>query len=577
MKLRHAVSKVKTWVATHRKALGFSLLGLAVLSVSVQLVYPYGHALPLASVAGESVGMKQRPAITLAIQDSFADATVRLRSGDHEFSEPLRNLGATVDADEMANHAVSYPLLFRFVPFSIFWYQPGLERYQLQFDETRLGTMSERYSKKLSVEAVNAGIKLDDGNLDVTEAKNGHQVTTDELKERLVSTKYNWGETVIDVNGTTLEPRVSNASIADIRQQAERILDQKITVSVVGKKTFTPDRPMIASWLSLHNGQDGTVRLSANKQTMNKYVATVAEETTTKPTETVVSLLDGKETARKNGTTGRGISTDTLVNELVKSIEYPQGAPVAISLERQPLKPPVSYKRSYTNSQRGLEIYVKDMADSGDINIAVRQLGGAGWTADGDSAESIASASTYKPMLMLKVFDDIDDRELKWKDKIGNETVQDCFESIIVRSSNECAEALIKRYGVFELTEYLHGRGFSKGTGFTFKETTQTTAADLAKLMVGIEDGSLIKKKYRDMMLEKMGRQIFRQGIPAGTTAKVYDKVGFLWDYLHDAAIVDHPEGRYVLVVMTKGESWQKIADITRDIEAILYGDGLSR
>ena len=73
------------------------------------------------------------------------------------------------------------------------------------------------------------------------------------------------------------------------------------------------------------------------------------------------------------------------------------------------------------------------------------------------------------------------------------------------------------------------------------------------------------------MLLEKMNRQIYRQGVPSGTDAKVYDKVGFLWDYVHDAAIVRHPKGTYVIVVMTKGASYQRIAEITKQVERILY------
>ena len=59
--------------------------------------------------------------------------------------------------------------------------------------------------------------------------------------------------------------------------------------------------------------------------------------------------------------------------------------------------------------------------------------------------------------------------------------------------------------------------------------------------------------------------------VPAGTSATVADKVGFLYGYLNDAAIVYHPSGTYVLSVMTDRLSWGKIAEITRKIEGIMY------
>ena len=76
---------------------------------------------------------------------------------------------------------------------------------------------------------------------------------------------------------------------------------------------------------------------------------------------------------------------------------------------------------------------------------------------------------------------------------------------------------------------------------------------------------------YEAMLLEKMGRQLYPYGIPAGSKGKVYDKVGFLWSYIHDTGIVYHPKGTYVLTVMTSGYSYAKIAEITRQVEAIMY------
>jgi beta-lactamase class A len=70
-------------------------------------------------------------------------------------------------------------------------------------------------------------------------------------------------------------------------------------------------------------------------------------------------------------------------------------------------------------------------------------------------------------------------------------------------------------------------------------------------------------------MLGAMKRNIYRQGVPAGASGQVADKVGFLWGLLHDSAIVYSPSGTYVLVVLTDGSSWRAIADLTREIEAL--------
>jgi hypothetical protein len=68
-----------------------------------------------------------------------------------------------------------------------------------------------------------------------------------------------------------------------------------------------------------------------------------------------------------------------------------------------------------------------------------------------------------------------------------------------------------------------------------------------------------------------MSRQIWRKGIPSGTAGWTSDKVGFLWDYVHDVGVIHHPRGTYVMAVMTKGANYGVIAQITREIEEVLY------
>ena len=137
--------------------------------------------------------------------------------------------------------------------------------------------------------------------------------------------------------------------------------------------------------------------------------------------------------------------------------------------------------------------------------------------------------------------------------------------------TNPCAEAWLNSWGRDNVNNFVYEHGFSRGTTFTDPVATHTTAADLAKFMIGLEDGSLVGGAYRDRLLHSLSVHPYRSGVPAGSAGQVWDKVGFLWDYVHDAAIVRHPKGRYVIVVMTKGRSYATIAGITREVEKIMY------
>ncbi len=577
MKIRETGRRVGAWYKRHSKKVWLGALGVMVLSVAAQMLYPYDRALPFASVAGESVGWQKRPEITLAAQERFRASTVTMTSGEQSETVGLAELGARVDADAMATHAVEYPMIFRVVPFSALWYQPQLDRYRLSFDDTRLAEMSAEYAELLSVDATNAGLAIESGELEVTAADNGQAVSAERVAEALKTASYNWDETTVAIDNTVVEPRVSDASVTEIRQQAETILSQELTVRIIDQRTFSPTREMLASWIALEADDDGMIRLASDTAALDEYVDMIAGVTTRQPSDTVVSLVDDKETDRQEGREGLGIDPAELRQQLEQTVEFPQEQPRTVTLERQPIEPPISYERSYTSSRAGLEAYVKDAA-SKNISIAVQQLDGRKWQASGNGDVAMPAASTYKLYVMLRVFDDLAARGIKWRDMIGQENLRTCFERMIVESANACAEALIKRYGADDLNEYLERKGFSDETDFTNKKAVQTTADDLLKLLVGIENNQLVRARYHNMLFEKMSRQVYRQGIPAGAgaDATVYNKVGFLWDYLHDAAIVDHPDGDYALVIMTRNQSWDEIADITRDVEAILYGSGVS-
>lgn len=75
----------------------------------------------------------------------------------------------------------------------------------------------------------------------------------------------------------------------------------------------------------------------------------------------------------------------------------------------------------------------------------------------------------------------------------------------------------------------------------------------------------------REYLLTALKRHHYTKGIPSGSKGSAHNKVGFLWDYSNDSAVVYHPRGTYTIAVLTKGLSFYAIADITREIEAIMY------
>ena len=303
---------------------------------------------------------------------------------------------------------------------------------------------------------------------------------------------------------------------------------------------------------------------------MLQYVNGINGKVAVAPQSVTVTVVDGNETGRSGGANGSALDTSAVTDAL--SVALIDGAkPATVTAAMQPVAPGITYARSYTNSQEGLRAYVAYATSTQNVRIVVQQLDGPGWGASGRADESLPSASTYKLFVAKMLFKKMDEGAIHWDDPILDTNVSGCFDRMTIASTNPCAVEWLQQFGRDNMNDYVHSLGFSGGTSFTHPTAVHTTAGDLAKFMIGLENGSLIGGDYRNRLYQSLSSHPYRNGIPTGVKGTVYDKVGFLWDYVHDSAIVYGPKGTYVLVIMTKGYSYAYIANVARQIESIMY------
>jgi beta-lactamase class A len=104
-----------------------------------------------------------------------------------------------------------------------------------------------------------------------------------------------------------------------------------------------------------------------------------------------------------------------------------------------------------------------------------------------------------------------------------------------------------------------------------------TTARDLGVLFAALADGRAASPASGREMLDILGRQQFKEGIPAGLPpgTLVEHKTGWIGEVVyHDAAIVRPQDGApYVLVVLTGGIKEDSVAyALVADLSRMVYG-----
>jgi hypothetical protein len=570
--VRHHYFRVMPNKKHHRVAIWVVFLVSSTM-IALQMLYPLDQAVPFARLQNTNVGWwtDEELAGELATRFDKTSITVKAQSGEG-YTMPLKNAGAEQQASASIETLSNYPYWQRFIPFSILWQMPHVTTSSMVFSPSVIGTFSDSAATKLSYDSTNASLAIKNGELVATDDKNGQVVRSDDVRRILeVYPDYTLGSgNTLTVESKELEPTTTSADFDDVRSSAERALGREIKL-VVGDAIISPTDKQRALWLEISSDKAGKPLLALNKKAVKKYIGTLDATYGSPAGTTKISIVNGIETGRSVGKAGKQINSEVAVASIQSAMFDDEVAVMEVNLTFVPVQPTVEYNGRYTASEEGLRAYVRDQTSSGAIAISIKQLSGKGWAAEGGANTSRVSASTFKLYVALYLFDQMNKGRIGWNDGMLDTTVSGCFDRMTIASTNPCAYDWLSRWGRTNVNNFVYSNGFSRGTTFTNPQATQTTANDLLKFMIGLENGSLIGGAHRDRLLHSLHVHPYRYGVPTGSSGDTYDKVGFLWDYVNDAAIVRHSGGTYAISVMTKGYGYAKIATITREVEKIMY------
>lgn len=546
------------------------LLSLVTIVVIVQLVYPSDRTLPFASVAGASFGGKTKPELEARINDLYHESRITFRVGAVEKEKlSFDNLGATPNTTVMAAKALEYPLWQRFLPLSILFTKPNYEEVIVDFDSDKLEQVAASEAAILHVEPINATIAIENEKPTIKQETAGAKVESAALRQSIVAADYRLGAiNIVDVIHEATPASRRSEDVQSLAVQAEKALDGDFSIAYSGQFVAV-DRKTRSDWLEFTDGQNGELVVGYNVEKIGEYLnANIAAKVAVAAGTIKVKTVDSVEVSRTPGGAGKALDIAKSSEEIGKALVA--DAPLATVVIAN-VAPRVIYDRSYSSTHAGLNSYLNDLANDANIKASVHQIGGNNWGGEAKGSVADVAASTYKLYTAVYTLDQIDQGKIAMSSPVNGTSVGSCLEKMIVVSDNACAEALRDKFGAKNINQFLYDRGYSRSTTFIDASAVKTTTNDLMKVLIDIQTASIIQPNSRDYLLGLMKRQVYRKGVPAGAGATVANKVGFLWDYLNDAAIVYHPRGTYAIAIITKGQSWAKIAEITRQVEKIMY------
>lgn len=547
---------------------GFLLFIVAILLV--QIFYSKDLVRPFIKFEGKNIGFTNRVDFENSIHKIFNDSVVKLKFDGVEKDYKYADLGFEISLDGSQKDIFDYDLWKRFLPFSIFEVR-DFSGIKLSVKREKLKIFAEKFVKENSKSAERAILRIDEnGEVILKDAEKGREFNVDELIDFFEKNVANLAIKSFDIPYRKTNIEDKNNYIA-VKNKLNKFLEQGLILSYEGKD-FKIERREFSDFINIEV-LENEIKLLPKQEKINQKIAELNKKVEQPAKQVKVIFEDGVEIRREGGKRGRRISISDFSN---KMSQYLAGDNFSGKINISPEEVPSTEQKIYTFSRtsKGLRAKIESIARKyRNVKISVKQLDSDGWQASYRGGEPTVSASTYKLFVAMRVFEWMRQDNHNWGSGAHhNMSIDACFNEMIVVSTNRCSEAWLAQFGRAEMNEYIYRNGISGATNFNTGNATTTSADDLVRILEKIHYGSWVSGEQQEYLLGLLARQKHRKGIPSASKGQVFDKVGFLWDYTNDAAIVKHPRGTYIVAIMTKGSGgYPTIAQITRELEEFMY------
>lgn len=562
------------WLGRHwKRVLVFGLGGVLVLTIIGQLFYPSDRMVPFATVEGQNYSGWSKSDVITSLDALYKNRTIDMyfKNASSVYVQPKpADIGLSIRNDFRIN-GLEYPWYYRLVPSSILWVHAITNDSSPSFDTNP--TVVTDYAKKVfgeecHVEPQNASLRATDTSLEVVKSSIGGDCDTEKLIDSLLIVRPTLAEARVDIEGQEVKPAVSDAAAQNLADDILTGIGEGVTVTA-GDLTRQIPKKELLSWMDFDTTSD-KLEYSFNAKRASTYLnEAFAAKVAVKAGVTTVSTYDFVETSRVTGASGKALDVTGTLADIKVSISDSDHSAEAQTVATAPS---VKYTRSYSPTDIGMAALMQNYAQThpGVYGVSLVELSGARRHASYNGSKQFTTASTYKLFVAYSTLLRIESGAFKWSDQItGGRDLSTCFEDMIVRSDNACAQALVKKIGNQTLTNEAKAIG---STNTTFMvDNYLSTPQDQTVFLAALHSGQLLSRQSsRDKLLDAMRRNVYRQGIPKGIpSATVANKVGFLDGLLHDSGIVYAPTGTYALVIFTDGASWGNIAQLAGQIEAL--------
>lgn len=557
-----------TWVV----AGGITLLLIAavwLVSILGMWAYPSQRVAPLASVNEMHLGGSE---YSQAVADMEARELGRHRMelviGDKAHHATLNDMGIRVDAEASVAAVLSRQRQARDTLRSWKFWQPRSLPLVLELDDDKFDDFYETKLAEYHGEPADARLVIGEGRARIRAGETSWRIDREGLERKLLRSAARLEEQ-ITVRVSPRRPEVTAKHLEPLRTEAQQWLDRGLVLEQ-GDETHPVSSRRLGEWITvIRNGEE--LDLTLDKDQVRAHIKTLAEDIDEPPEPDRRIVEDGDVIGREEGEPGRKVHVTKSTEAIVSALESGE-ATATLHVHR--LEPGTEDSHTYTATTKGMEALLGHFAASygGEYGLVLRTMNGK-IRASHNGSRRFVTASTYKMYLAYAAYTEIENGNLSSDRDIGPGTVGYCLKRMILYSTNPCATALGDTIGWKRIDALLNEAGFHQTTLNNHKPNQvnkYTTAEDAARFMQRLRAGKLLNEHHTHRLLGHLRNQIYRSGIPAGSSGTVANKIGFLQGYLHDVGVVENGGSGYVLAIYSYGGQWWQFKQLARDVQNVL-------
>jgi len=563
------LGRIKSHLAV-RKGVRRSILAVGIILFSVigvQLFYPSNRALPLSRMqANGYLGFADERQILKTFED-FDSRTVTVHTHTKTLTTSYKDLGVTIAPDKTIESMTTYSLRERLIPFSILL--KGNKTYQISRDlnESQLNLYVRDVINQTNKQPADAVVTKQGTQLVITPSEEGYAYQGEVLRSHLLrSDLADKGQIVFAP--TILPPKITSETAEAVVKRMQQRIDAPLFITAE-VTSFKVDSAMMASWVDITpKPEEKTVDINFNRDRVAASLAQLRSQVDYPAVDTIVTYLNGVPAGRQEGAVGKSLKYDELVDRILATT-----SPSITNLEAvvTTLPPPEKIERKYTKDSTGIQTMLSYWTanHNGEHSIDFQTVNGR-IVANSNPHQIRPSAGVYRMFIGSLIYGKIASGTISSSTVLSNgQSVGTCLERMLAESESGCTNVLGDMVGWGASDSLLKSQGFENTT--LTAGAGLTSASDLTRWFVKVYSGNIVTKPHSSALLQSLNRETNRSGIPAGSPGMfVASKAGSAGRTRHEAAIVYHPGGMYVLSVMSEGSSAANFADLAREINKIL-------